>query len=251
MHYIVQQNLFNEKGFHELIRVLEGHGLSYDVVQIIPFTHDLIPNINPPQPCMVYGSVRLTQIAKARGWTPGAFMNENFDTNVWTAAYGEHTLNADARTFRFADVPLDMELFFIRPCNDEKAFTGELLEREEFAEWREKVLNSGSTVDGDTLVAISSPKHIYQEYRFFVIKGRVITGSSYKVGGRANYNYPVPPEVKRFAQDRVDQWVPDDGFVIDIAVTDDGLKVIEINCMNGAGFYECDLSAIIQAIEEY
>lgn len=37
-------------------------------------------------------------------------------------------------------------------------------------------------------VIVSPLKEIYREYRLFVVKGKVVTGSVYKVGGRLNFN---------------------------------------------------------------
>jgi len=47
----------------------------------------------------------------------------------------------------------------------------------------------------------------------------------------------------------VDRWQPAEAFVIDIAKTYDGLKVIEINNFNSSGFYSCDVYKIVDSIE--
>ena len=101
----------------------------------------------------------------------------------------------------------------------------------------------------ETFVAISEPRTIYREYRFFVVYGKVVTGSLYKLGGRAQQGLCLDQEIIDFAQARVDQWSPADCFVIDIGLTEEGLKVIEMGCMNGAGFYASDISKLLQAIE--
>lgn len=41
-----------------------------------------------------------------------------------------------------------------------------------------------------------------------------------------------------------------DAYVLDICRTDDGLKIIETNCINAAGFYAADLGKLVSALEE-
>jgi len=48
----------------------------------------------------------------------------------------------------------------------------------------------------------------------------------------------------------VDLWSPDVGFVLDIADTPEGFKVIEVNCLNASGFYACDMAKVVFALEE-
>jgi hypothetical protein len=110
---------------------------------------------------------------------------------------------------------------------------------------------------------ISSVKTIISEYRMFIVDGKVVTGSMYKRGNQVIANEYVEPLVYEFTQKMVDEWqskvdcrlipevrVPAKAFVIDIAVTPFGMKVIEINNINSAGFYDADVQKIIMAIED-
>jgi hypothetical protein len=47
----------------------------------------------------------------------------------------------------------------------------------------------------------------------------------------------------------IQTWRPAQAFVMDIADTPDGPKVIEINNINSSGFYACDPQSIIVALE--
>ena len=40
------------------------------------------------------------------------------------------------------------------------------------------------------------------------------------------------------------------GFVMDLALTENGWKIIECGCINCAGFYEADMQTLLMAIEE-
>ncbi|NMO14592.1 ATP-grasp domain-containing protein [Pyxidicoccus fallax] len=251
MHWVVQNNLFNERGFHTLMQVLEHGGIPHTLVKVIPFGGGVEPVVDVAGPVIVMGSLSLTRYAKERGWTPGAFLNENFDFRVWREHLGEHLLNADARVCRFADVPRTDGPFFIRPCLDDKSFSGMVTTWEEFSAWRDSVLglDEDTTVSADTWVAVSAPRHIQREYRMVVVDGRVITGTRYKLGDRVMSSAEVEPEVESFAQAMAGRWGPDRAYALDVFMHDGGLYVGEINNLNSAGFYAYDVGKMVAAIE--
>ena len=126
LKWVVQNNLFNEDGYIRLLDSLDRMGEDYDVVKVIPFAHELIPDINypPDQKVIVMGSDALIKASQCKGWWPGAFTNDNFDHRAWVEAHGTELLNHDATVQRFGDVvpPLDGDAFFIRPAIDFKIF---------------------------------------------------------------------------------------------------------------------------------
>lgn len=251
MHWVVQNNLFNERGFHALLAVLEHGGIPHTLVKVIPFGGGIEPHVDVPGPVVVMGSLSLTRYARERGWVPGAFLNDNFDFRVWQRHLGEHLLNADARVYRFADVPAQPGPFFLRPCLDDKAFSGLVTTWEEFATWREQVLplEEGATVTADTWVAVSEPKSIQREYRMVVVDGRVVTGTRYKLGERVMGSAEVEPEVYAFTQRMADRWSPDRAYVLDVFMHADALYVGEINNLNSVGFYAYDVGKMVAALE--
>ena len=201
---------------------------------------------------MTCGSTALTKIAKVRGWEPGSFLNENHDFRQWKLNYGEHLLNNKAEVSSFGRVALFWEEFFIRPCEDNKTFSGMITTWENFIDWRKRVIDlkeTYTTLDANTMVCYGPLKNIYAEYRFFVIDGKIITHSQYKIGSRVAYNAVVEDAVVAFAQKMIDLWQPARGFVIDIGQTDEGYKIIEINCLNSAGFYASNVPKLVEAIE--
>jgi ATP-grasp domain, R2K clade family 3 len=251
MHWVVQNNLFNERGFHTLMQVLRNGGIPHTLVKVIPFGGGVEPTVDVAGPVIVMGSLSLTRYAMQRGWVPGAFINDNFDFRMWREHLGEHLLNADARVCRFADVtPVDGP-FFIRPCLDDKSFSGMVTTWKEFTTWRDSVvaLSEDTTVSADTWVAVSTPKHIQREYRMVVVDGRVVTGTRYKLGDRVVASAEVEPEVYAFTQAMADRWAPDRAYVLDVFMHDDGLFVGEINNLNSAGFYAYDVAKMVAAVE--
>jgi ATP-grasp domain, R2K clade family 3 len=84
-----------------------------------------------------------------------------------------------------------------------------------------------------------------------VVDGRVVASSQYRSNGRLKVTGEVPPEVTRFAGEMAARYAPAPVFVLDVGAVAAGLRVVETNCFNSAGFYWCDLYAIARAITAY
>lgn len=261
MHWIIQDNLYREEGASDLVATLERFAIPHDLVKVLPFSDHLdpleqtVPVVHPQGLVMVCGSTTLARIANRRGWVPGSFLNEDHDYRAWHTHYGSKLLNADARVCRFADVePIWPDGFFIRPCEDTKSFAGQCMDWAEFSDWRRRVIELNETytsLNGETMVSYGPIKRIFREARFFVVDGRIVTSSTYKIGSRISYSTDVPPTMVDFAQQMIDLWSPARAFVIDVALVDgeDEPKVVEINCLNSAGFYLADVQKLVMAIE--
>lgn len=258
-HWILQSN--SEAGYARLVDALQRLELSYSEHKVVPFSRDLVPEVPPPKgPVIVMGTTTLARIARERRWYPGAWMNENFDFEKQWPIWHEHMLNCHAWVGRLADVPHKPVPFFIRPTDDSKAFTGQVMSWESFSTWRDGVLalspEDGRQVSGDTRVLVAMmTKEIYGEYRTWVVDGQVVTASQYKLGSRPLYKAMVDERVTRFASDMAALWRGYKGsdlapaYCLDVFDTCDGLRVGEVNCINSAGFYEADMMTLVMALD--
>jgi hypothetical protein len=256
MHWVIQENLYNEDGFNTLIRALEVAQLPYSVHKIIPFSHELTPEpeIQTPK-VIVVGAYTMIKIAQERGWTPGAYMNQNFSYRVQIEKWGHRMLNWDAWFSKLGDIYPQQHDVFVRPVNDSKSLAGDLMSPTQLLNLQEglrslELEDTFTTLSTDTEVMVASPKTILSEYRTWVVGGRVITASQYKAGGRPQQSMPVPDEVVEFAQSTVREWDPAPAYCLDVCYTPDGLAVVEVNCINAAGFYRADVFKLVQAIED-
>lgn len=256
MYWVVQENLYKEEAFIDLIQALDQSTAEYEVVKVIPFSHELLPEPKSlPARVTVMGATTMIGIAKERGWFPGAFYNDNFDHKEWVKQLGTNLLNYEAEVCRFQDINPSYNPFFVRPCEDRKVFSGQVIDKANFDIWlrsTEQASYSGyTTLTPDTLVVVSPLKAIHGEWRFFVVDGKVVTGSLYKRGDRV-IHLPLlhREDAELFAEKMVEKWQPDRAFVVDVALTDEGYKVIEYNCLNSAGFYKSNVGKIVNAIEE-
>jgi hypothetical protein len=206
-----------------------------------------------PGPVIVSGSTALSTLAAQRGWKPGAFLNENFDFAIWRDRYQGLLLNEDATIQEFGKLA-SSEPVFIRPCSDDKTFAGLVIEPDALRQWQSQVqdvADSNSTLTPKTLVLAATPKPILREFRFFIVQGQVVTGSLYREAGRRCYSSDCDQTAWDFAQSAASAWQPDRAFVIDVAVTYGGPKLIEINCLSSAGFYEADVDKMVEALERH
>ena len=273
LRWVVQKDLWNEKGYQQLLDALDERRIPYDVVRVRPFIHDFQPVIEPTGPVVVMGWEGFGIRARSLGWRPGAYLSTNLDQRIWMREWGDRCLNADSVVCRLGDVPEDHEEIFIRPVLDDKSFSGRLDTPASLAKWKAELAavvasieagESMPTVTLDTVVAWASPKTILNEWRFFIVGGVVVTGSRYQSGGRSSqermtlpdrtsseWASSIEPDVWGFAQDAAEWWRPHPNFVLDVAETPDGLRIIECGCLNAAGWYDSDVSLIVDAVQEY
>lgn len=278
MHWIVQNNLFREDGHERLVEALARRGVPHSVVRVIPFARSedaLDPDVRPEGPVVVMGSYTLSRVASDRGWAPGAWTGPGLDFEVQVRHWEGEMLNAGGQVFRLADVPEQVEPFFARPTADSKAFVGQVFDWEAFASWRERLLaipeedRVPGQVSAETWVLVAPRREIWTETRFWIVRGRVVTASLYKLGSRVCAREVVDdlrdPGVRlahALAQrgqmvrgscptcgDGLCAFQPDLAYCLDIANTPEGPKIVEVNCLNAAGFYAADLGRLVEAVE--
>jgi ATP-grasp domain-containing protein len=264
MHFIVQQNLLSVIDFDRLKAAIKTVNLDHTFIKVIPFNYEYVegepyPGFFKTLPVFAMGSTTLMRIAQNMGWMPGVLDGPNFTYASYIEHYGDDMLNSDAQYFRFKDVPKFRGLKFIRPVKDNKAFAGSIVDGVEFEAWQQLQLETGVTVFPETQVMVAEPTHIDAEYRFFVVGGKVVTGSMYVYRQRLaprelEPEFSLDMMAQAYAQRMVNHWQPADAFVIDVAATDmqeSRFKIIEINGINAAGFYKSDVTMILNAIEKF
>ena len=139
MHWVIQDNLFKEKGYIEFVDALDKLSVNYTAVQVIPFSHEIIPEIINDKQLFPYGSTTLAKIGKDRNWA-GAFSNNDFTFDSCLKNYGTQMLNHDAIVSEFKDAVVH-DRMFIRPVEDSKSFSGMVISHEEFNVWKENISN--------------------------------------------------------------------------------------------------------------
>lgn len=146
-------------------------------------------------------------------------------------------------------------LWFVRPSEDLKQFSGQVIEAEECYNWFKSMMECETSgtykLEPETMIVICSPQPIQAEWRWFIVGGKVISGSMYNIHNQLRKERVTDQEMIDEAQTFADKWLPSECCVMDIALVNDELKVIEFNAINSSGFYDNDVDTIFKALWEY
>jgi hypothetical protein len=256
--WVLEKNVFAEDCFDNMVGHFGKVGIPYHVVTIKPFIHTIagdIPKIDGP--CVVYGSIGSQKLAKANGWTPGVWTNDQFNEDVLVEKLGPDYLNYDARVVPFKDVlasvPWYRNIFFIKPNTDTKEFAGMVISRDKFEEWTNKMMDTGYLDENifDKPMVISSVKALGCEWRTIIVDGKVSDYSCVRQYQRVMAEHWMPEAAIEFAERAAYIHSPAPVFALDVAESVEGYKVIEYNAFNSSGLYKCNVAKIIDDVNAY
>lgn len=260
--WAIQTNFIALKQVHEIWQAALDCGCKAQEVIIIPFStkfgnEDAIPK-DMGEYVIPYGSTSMMKKAQTKKWKGFFFNARTFKASVWNKKRDD-MLNSDASFMKIKDTHdflknyHEDDMLFIRPLRDLKEFNGTLTNVKEIRRWMKSADAGNFNFSENTDVVISSPKQIEMEYRFFVVNGKVIDGSLYRIHGQL-FSQPVTDKkIMEAAQELANKWLPSPCCVMDLALVKDcdELKVIEFNCINSSGFYYNNISKIVKAMTEY
>ena len=249
MHWVIQDDLHPEVGLLQLGGVLSRLEIPHSFHQVPPGEGRLEPELSPEGRVFVVGGYTLARMAQERGWVPGSLPVPGFRECL--EEWGDDMLNAPAgvTTTRAAAVLASQGSmipngpFFCRPLEDSKKFTGRIFYSwDEFIAWECR---------RPAVLCMFAPLcEIYRESRVWIVRDQVVTASTYKEGKQVIYDPLVSDDVLSYAQERASEWSPADAYVMDIAETPRGLKIVEINNINAAGLYAANIGKLVMALEE-
>lgn len=269
MLHLIQENLFKEVHYDLLIDTIKKFDLPYKIVRIFPFidyvvdvedipdefdnVEDLV-EINPSGDIWVWGSLKMTRICRDRGWKPGTLLNDNHNYEVYSKWWGDMLLNYDSIIMKISDeLPWEIGDLFLRPVEDNKAFTGAVFDKEKWDNTKNRFLKETGfpEFNNDTRIQVCRPKHIQKEIRLWVVGGEIITGSYYRLGGLFYLNSAIEPEAIEFAKKVITKGAIAEAWVLDICMSNNEWKVVEAGCINHAGFYASEIQKTVESIENH
>lgn len=260
IHWLIQQaDLRDGDAVQRLSYAVEELGMTAHVVPYVPFGGMDYSFLPKDEPVFAYGSVSMIRDAQARcERAPVAYCDwSQLRCSTYYAHYGAHLLQSPyallplaeirrLRTQLFLDLGEDHALF-IRPDENDKSFDGQVVYATDFEHFYELAQRSGESPE--VLCVVARPTRILQEWRVMIGAGEVVTGSQYRRRGSLELIGEVPDEVASYARLLASLWSPHPLFVMDIARTSEGLRLIEIGSVNCAGLYACDLRAFANAVK--
>ena len=203
------------------------------------------------------GTLNLGRDILRTAWIPGAYMDEKHlrCSNYYTY-FGQYLLNNKYFILSLGElVRRKTEILsyfksegdlFIRPDSNMKSFRAGVFNL--------NILNTmqslGSELNRDetTLVLVSGKRAITKEWRFFVYKNQIITGSLYLMGESRVDETIRGGYLENYLSEVIKQvsWYPESVYTIDICESEGELYVLELGSFSCAGEYACDLSAIVE-----
>ena len=262
----VQLNHTKDEELFEYQMSFRELGLEPIFFGIIPFTTETTGT----EPFADYnkviciGSVKIIDLW-SKGFLPKEaavfYDEEKFDQLFYSCYFPkELLLNGGATYGKFGimkDRPMSVDSF-VKPSKDLKAFAGMVIEAgRTIAEevFSRQVSSSFSENPDDEVVLVAPLKNIKKEYRNFVVDGKIVDSSIYKIGSKITYEVPTKEEreeIQAFFDVIKGYYEPHDNYVVDFAMLEDGTwNLIEYNCFNCAGMYATDRRKIFKAVMEY
>ncbi|MBD2461417.1 ATP-grasp domain-containing protein [Oscillatoria sp. FACHB-1407] len=257
VNWLIERHVFDAD--EQFLEELKKQKYLYKEIRYLDFRPEAAKKYFPDHECVLFrGTLNLGRDILRTSWIPGAYMDEkNLRCTTYYTYFGQYLLNN-----KYFILPLGElirrreEIFeyfqsngelFIRPDSNMKSFRAGV--------FNVQVLNTMKTLgselrrDETTLVLVSGKRSITKEWRFFVYKDEIITGSLYLVGEEridervkggylVNYLAEVLKQVN---------WYPELLYTVDVCESEGELFILELGSFSCAGEYGCDLSLIVEA----
>lgn len=261
MHFLIMDKYFNEEGFKTMKEYMVLNNIPHTSVKPVPFLNIFVPeDVNDYSdatyekyfdkniPTMSFGSYALAQQLIDEGYTPGGFLNENMNIETQMREWGsDNFLNGNCIFTTMGEIENPgWNKIFIRPVHDTKVMIARVIEQCNFNFQVDAFFSFHGDPNFEVLLA--EAQDIIAEYRLFIVNGKVVSHSLYKVRGEFCTNPNVPDDIIDIAENLCSKWVPAQAFVMDFAETNNGFKVLEVNNINCAGFYESNIPALVDAM---
>lgn len=218
-----------------------------------------LPQGGPWDPILVVGS-----LAFVKQWagdnpdlTRWIFRDEkSYDPEVWSEKLGPYYLNHDGVATTVAEYQSsDLSDHHIRPRFASK-LVGDATRDEETTGLIDIPGFVGSppslalrNIDLDTAIWVSPVKKILAEVRVWVIHGYVVAASMYRLNGEKHRttDHTWVERAIFSAQLLHRHWSPGIHYVVDLAQTREGMKVIEYNSIHASGWYAANPEEVVKA----
>lgn len=139
---------------------------------------------------------------------------------------------------------------FVRPVTGMKTFTGFVYNPN--PDGNSFILDD---LPPHTMITVSRAVDVQYERRNIIIDGKVVTHSPYSYSDETAV---IPDDINQQMDEFLAYFVPefsaifpDKMYVLDSCISNDKVKIVEVNALATSGLYDCDLNKIVDAVEEY
>lgn len=220
------------------------------------------PHFERQTPVVFHGSLGNAALIEMKAnWSPGSFCPVNdFCCTTWYPRASKWLLHRDWQCVpandlvaSAADVASSIgcsDRVFVRPDSPLKPFSGRVLDVDSISL---KALDHGFYYEDETLPVIVAPvANVGREWRFVVVDGQVIAGSSYDAETRSATKAGEDSNALDLAEEIASSIEPPSPvYVLDICEVDEKCRLLELNPFGGADLYDCDPQAIVKAVSDH
>ena len=254
-------DVVKENGYRLI--TFDGNPRNYDLVDLPMGFMD-----EGSGPIIAYGCHRFIQEIFHQPWYPGAYPEQgeetrNLEVTTYMTKY-DTMLNKDyvllpimelIRNSEFIFKNFNTDQLFIKDALAFKRFAAKVVTRKDIVDYL-TLYKDTHHIEDSSLVLVSTTKDILSEHRFVIVNRKPIAHSTYRYDGILDIRIDIPEEALKFAEEMAKIWSPCACYTMDIAMTKDGPKILEINSFSCAGLYACDLQTVVtevsaQAREDY
>lgn len=253
--WFLENDVFSE-GLEPLQKAIVDQGFTYKIDKYIPFQGGTYEKLFPLDRCVVfYGSLNLAkQLLSNKQFQPFISCTfPNYKCSKYYAYFGKFLLNKNYSMLPFSELERNKDFLFeefgrdgcmfVRPDSGDKIFTGQIITLDTFYE--DYRLLGFYDVDPYSMVVISEPQTIINEWRFIIVDGKIVASSPYKESVES-----APKEAFNLVEEvlKVD-YKPDPAWSLDICQTVDGkVHLLEIGSFSCSGLYKCDVVPIVREV---
>lgn len=256
LRWVIQTNLGHGDDHLQMQEACKKLGVEFQGIEVIPFSITLPSFKEDEKTNIYYGSTTfMYNLYNLRNKPVGLFFDEEkFSMENYIKVWGEHMLNSEAKITTFDEFSTENHdpesLWFIRPDADDKSFAGDVMTFEQIKNWTATFQKFDNVnLSGDKKIIVGPPYNIKKEWRNYIVDGKIVASSLYRKDFRLNKSrHDVPSEMLDFVQARINEYMPHKNFAMDIAFCGDSYYIIECGCLNSVGFYDADISVIVEAI---
>jgi hypothetical protein len=206
-------------------------------------------------PVISYGSIDFIKKLKRHDIYPGDYCTfEKYKYSNYAPYLKEYILNDEYIILTAGSVNNNIinkifedSEFFFKPNNGDKKLSGKIYNVYGFISY---IVNSiyFNLIEKTDLLVLSKKKEIEKEYRTFIIKDKVITGSFYKGTDFPQKYIDYASEIAKISYDLK---LFDNPYTLDICkLKDNSLKLVEVNSFSCSGLYDSDIDVIIEEISK-
>ena len=265
--WLIEEGVFPEDVTESLISSLDSVGIKNQL------TSDVESNIvNKDLFYIPYGSVGMVQnVSNIDKANIGIWYNpETLSMNALLKKWNKYLLNSNSLIVRLGDFRDNLWYFysrfsekineqnvlFIKPCENDKSFTGMIL-LDITAEGTVNTLISDNNrfekVNVNTMIVVSKPKVVVNEWRFFMLSNEIIACTQYNKNRAKHYEEGCKePKAIELVNEVISVWQPDATYSLDICEHIDGkFYIMEVGCINCSDLYSSNKINFFRKITEY